>query len=114
MFNLSKSAVAVLATVSISAGILLVGSANANAAGLSNPAPVSPIVLDGEIKPTKVHHRRHRRGPRIGIHFGGGFGHGFGRGWGHGRYVDDCFWKRTRRWSHSRGRYVYRKVRVCY
>jgi len=109
---LSKTAITTLATLTVSLGAAFIASAPSQAAGLSNPTQLSQTLTQGEADVIKVGRRhrhrgfRHHRGPRFGFYVGhGGY---------YNSYARDCFWKTKRRWSNYRGRYVYRKVRVCY
>ena len=118
MNTLSKTAITAMAAVTVSIGAAFIASAPSQAAGFSNPAPLAqtaPVqtALQGEAQIIKVGGRRHRhRGHRRHRgHFGIYIGHG---GYYDRPYYRDCFWKKKRRWSSYRGRYVYRKVRVCY
>lgn len=105
---LSKTAITAAATLTVSLGAAFMASAPSQAAGLAAPMQLTQNAIQGEAAPMKIHHRRLRRHrPRFGVYIGHGgyYGHGYAR---------DCFWKTKRRWSSYRGRYVYRKVRVCY
>ena len=82
------------------------------AAGLSAPAPLTAEVLGETANIVKVggkrrihRHRRHRhRHFRRGHHWG----------WGYRPAYYDCFYKVKKRWSPRRGRFIFKKVRICY
>jgi hypothetical protein len=105
---LSKTAITAAAALTVSLGAAFMASAPSQAAGLVAPTQLTQNAIQSEVAPTQIHHRRYRRHrPHFGVYIGhGGY---YGR-----RHYRDCFWKTKRRWSSYRGRYVYRKVRVCY
>ena len=107
-----QTTLATIAAAVLSTGMMGLAPASAQAAGLSTPAPISAKVLGETSNIVKVHRKRRFHRHRRHRHFK--FHHGHGWGWGYRPAYYDCFYKVKKRWSPRRGRYVFKKVRICY
>ena len=107
-----QTTLAVIAAAVLSAGMMSLAPTAAQAAGFSAPAPLAAEILGEATNIVKVggkrrihRHRRHRhRHFQRGHHWD----------WGYRPAYFDCFWKMKKRWSPRRGRFIFKKVRICY